>query len=80
MGAAKAIDKEINNYLGHLNNHQKEVVLNVVKTLANEEDEWWDKVEDAATTSIKKGLKEAKEGKTAPHESVMKKYAGWLSK
>ena len=80
MGAAKALDKEINDYLGHLNHHQKEVVLSVVKTLANEEDEWWDKVEEAAAPSIKKGQREAKEGKTTPHELVMKKYAGWLSK
>lgn len=42
MGAAKPLDKEITYYLGHLSTLQKEVVLNVVKTFAGEEEAWWD--------------------------------------
>ena len=42
MGAAKPLDKEITYYLGHLSAQQKEVVLNVVKTFAGEEEAWWD--------------------------------------
>ena len=80
MGAAKVLDIEINHYLEHLNNHQKEVVLSVVKTFANEEDEWWDSVEDAAQQSIKRGLKQAKEGNVIPHAAIMKKYQKWASK
>lgn len=37
MGAARAIDKEINQYLGHLSTKQKQAVLTVVKTFAEEE-------------------------------------------
>ncbi|MEK7224919.1 MAG: hypothetical protein AAB221_04465 [Bacteroidota bacterium] len=37
MGIARAIDKEINQYLGHLNTKQKQAVLTVVKTFAEEE-------------------------------------------
>ncbi len=77
MSAAKVLDKEINHYLGHLNMHQKEVVLSVIKTFANEENDWWDDVEEGAQESIARGLKEAKEGKVIPHEEVMKKYAQW---
>ncbi len=80
MGAAKSIDKEINNYLEHLSTHQKEVVLSVVKTFAGEEDDWWEKVETAAQESIERGLKEEKEGNTTPHDVVMKKYEQRLSK
>ena len=74
MGAAKVLDKEINHYLEHLNTHQKEVVLSVVKTFAKEEKDWWDTVEDAAQESIKRGLKQAKEGHVIPHHEVMKKH------
>ena len=44
MGAVKAIDKQINNYLGQLN-EQKKAVLTVVKTFADEKaayDYWED--------------------------------------
>ena len=80
MGAAKSLDKEINSYLEHLNTHQKEVVLSVVKTFAGEEDDWWANVEHAAQGSIQRGLKQEKEGKTTPNSVVMKKYDQWLSK
>ena len=36
MSAVKAIDKQINNYLGQLNEKQKKAVLTVVKTFADE--------------------------------------------
>ena len=45
MGAVKAIDKQINNYLGQLNEKQKKAVLTVVKTFADEKvayDYWED--------------------------------------
>jgi predicted transcriptional regulator len=80
MGAAKAIDKEINQYLSHLNSNQKEVVLNVVKTFAREEDDWWEEVEESAKESIARGIKDEKEGRVKPHSEVMKKYSQWLSK
>ncbi len=80
MGTAKVLNKEINHYLDHLNTHQKEVVLSVVKTFAQEENEWWDNMEESAKESIERGLQQAKEGKVIPHEEVMKKYKKWLSK
>lgn len=78
MGAAKALDKEIDLYWGKLNTHQKEVILNLVKTLAHDEDEWWGNVEEAASASIKKALKQAEEGKVISHEDVMKKHKKWF--
>ncbi len=80
MGAAKVLVKEINHYLEQLNNHQKKVVLSVVKTFAHEENDWWDRMEDAAQESIQRGLNQLKEGKGIPHEEVMRKYEKWLSK
>lgn len=45
MSVAKTLEKEINYYLLRLNSRQKETVLNVVKTFAedSEEDIWNDK-------------------------------------
>ena len=80
METAKVLNKEINHYLEHLNTHQKEVVLSVVKTFAQEENYWWNGVEDAAKESIARGLQQAKEGKVIPHDEVMKKYKKWQSK
>jgi putative addiction module component (TIGR02574 family) len=39
MGVARTIDKQINQYLGKLNTKQKQAVLTVVKTFAEEENE-----------------------------------------
>ena len=80
METTKVLNKEINHYLASLNTHQKEVVLSVVKTFAQEENDWWDQVEDAAKDSIQKGLQQAKEGKVIPHDEVMKKYKKWQLK
>ena len=74
------LNKEINHYLEHLNTHQKEVVLSVVKTFAQEENNWWETVEESAKESIERGFKQMKEGKFIPHDEVMKKYKKWLSK
>jgi hypothetical protein len=38
MGAAKKLDKEINQYLALLSDRQKEAVLTVIKTFAQEEE------------------------------------------
>lgn len=44
MRVAKSLDKRISGYLSHLNIKQKEAVLTVVKTFAEEEtDAWKDK-------------------------------------
>ena len=80
MDTASILNEEINQYLDHLNTHQKEVVLSVVKAFVHEETEWWDKVEGDAKESIARGMKQAKEGNVIPHEEVMKKYNKWLFK
>jgi len=42
MGTLKTLDKEINHYLPRLSSRQKETVLNVIKTFAEEgEDDLW---------------------------------------
>jgi predicted transcriptional regulator len=50
------------------------VILSVIKTFADKEDDWWNNVELAVQASIKRGQKEEKEGKLIPNDEVMKKY------
>ena len=80
MGVVKALDQQITDRLSQLNTKQKEVVLSVVKSFAQEEEDWWSDVENAAQKSIAKGMKEANEGKITAHKDVMKKYKKWLPK
>lgn len=80
MSAAKALDQQITERLSNLNVSQKKVVLSVVKEFNQEEENWWNEVESAAQESLKRGLKQADQGKVTPHKEVMKRYKKWLSK
>jgi predicted transcriptional regulator len=80
MGATKALDQQITDRLANLNASQKKVILSVVKGFAQEEENWWNEVEDAAQESIAKALKETDQGKVTPHKEVMKRYKKWPSK
>jgi len=76
--AAIIIDKEITKYLHLLNNKQKKTVLNVVKTFAEEQKDWWDELSDEQRKHIAEAEAELDAGKGMPHEQVMKKYKKWL--
>jgi predicted transcriptional regulator len=80
MGATKALDQQITDRLANLNASQKKVVLSVVKGFTQEEENWWNEVEDAAQESIERGLKQADQGKATLHKEVMKRYKKWTSK
>jgi predicted transcriptional regulator len=41
---------------------------------------WWDNISDGERDAIETGLKQMEEGKTTPHEEVMKKYSKWFGK
>lgn len=80
MGAVKLVDKEITQYLTHLNTRQKQAVLGVVKTFAAERQDWWDEMSEEQKQSIDKSLAEMKAGKLTSHNEVMKKYKKWMKK
>ena len=71
---ATTIEQKINEQLLYLNDNQKKAVLQLVKEFAKIEKEWMNNAEQEAQQSIKRGIKDAKEGKTTSHESVMKRY------
>lgn len=57
--------------------------LEAIKTLLqslNLEHDFWEELPDYQKQSIERGLQQASNGETIPHEEVMKKYEKWLTK
>ena len=80
MNTAISIDQEINKYLSQLNTKQKKTVLTVVKTFAEEQNDWWNEISFEQQQAIDIALAEMHDGKLTPHDTVMKKYKKWLKK
>ena len=78
MNAATSLDKELAQYLTHLNIKQKKTVLTVVKTFAEEQNDWWDEMGQEQQHAIDKALAEMKDGKLTPQDEIMKAYRKWL--
>jgi predicted transcriptional regulator len=74
----KTIEKELLSHLLQLEQPQQEKVLQFIKQLLEEEDDFADRISDEQGASIEKGLQQVKEGKTVPHEEVRKRYQKWL--
>ena len=76
--ATPAIEKEIAKYVHQLSPHQKETVLNVVKTFADDRKDWWDDLNEEQLSAIKEAEDELDAGKGIPHKQVLKKLNKWL--
>jgi len=76
--SAATIEKEIAQYVHMLNPRQMKTVLNVVKTFAQEKDDWWDQLSQEQVAAIERAEKELDEGKGIAHAEVLKKYSKWL--
>lgn len=71
---------------------KKEVIKNIGKAdervlkmvnamlIADQEEDWYDELPDDVKLSIENGLDDIENGRTIPHEVVMKKYKKWLTK
>lgn len=76
---SKTIEKELLSHLLQLEQPQQEKVLQYIKQLLTEEgDDFADRLSPGQIASIKTGLQQVKEGKTVPHEDVIKRYQKWL--
>ncbi|MEX2566019.1 MAG: hypothetical protein WD431_08760, partial [Cyclobacteriaceae bacterium] len=74
----KTIEKELLSHLLQLEQPQQEKVLQYIKQLlAEEEEDFADRLSDEQIASIERGLQQVKEGKTVPHEEVRKRYQKW---
>ena len=74
MSTAQALDNEITQSLFHLNIKQKKTILTVVKTLIDDQKDWWDEISEEQQNAIDLALAEVKAGKVTSHSEVMKKY------
>jgi predicted transcriptional regulator len=74
----KTIEKELLSHLLQLEQPQQEKVLQFIKQLLAEEEDYADRLSDEQIASIERGLQQVKEGKTVSHEEVRKRYQKWL--
>lgn len=74
MNSATTLDNEIVQFLPQLNTKQKRTVLTVVKTLVEQQNDWWDELSMEQQKAINASLNEMKQGKTTPHQKIMQQY------
>lgn len=75
----KFIEKELLSYLLQLEQSQQEKVLQFIKQLlAEEQEDFADRLSAEQIASVERGLQQIKEGETVPHEEVRKRYQKWL--
>ena len=49
-----------------------------IKESQADQGDWWDEISEAEKASIKRGLKDAEEGRSHAHSKVRKLYEKWL--
>ena len=74
----KELKKEVKKYIDHADDRMLKAVRAMLQS--DQEENWWNVISDEEKEAIEAGLKEMEEGKTIPHEDVMKKYSKWLTK
>jgi predicted transcriptional regulator len=74
----KELKKEVKKYIDHADERMLKAVYAMLE--ADQDEDWWSKISEGEREAIQIGIKQMKEGKTTPHEEVMKKYSKWLTK
>jgi post-segregation antitoxin (ccd killing protein) len=74
MNTANSLDTAITKCLPQLSIKQKRTVLTVVKTLAEQQKDWWLDISQEQQAAIDKSLLEMKEGKLTAHHKIISKY------
>jgi len=72
------LKKEVKKYIDHADERMVKAIHAMLE--ADQEEDWWSEISEGEKESIKIGLRQIKEGKTIPHEEVMKKHAKWLTR
>jgi predicted transcriptional regulator len=72
------LKEAVKKYIDHADVRMVKAVYAMLET--DQQEDWWDAISDGERSAIEAGLKQMKEGKTTPHEVVMKKHSKWLSK
>ena len=57
-----------------LNTTDKDLINHIKAVFSTQTENWFNELPEEIKLSVKKGLKESAEGKTIPHEQVMKRF------
>jgi predicted transcriptional regulator len=63
-----------------LDTNDKDLINHIKAIFSTREENWFEELPEEVQASVKRGLKQAKEGDTIPHAEVMKRYKKWLKK
>jgi predicted transcriptional regulator len=63
-----------------LNTNDKELINHLLAIFSTHKEYKFEELPPKIQASVKRGLKQSKEGNTIPHAEVMKKYKKWLKK
>ena len=78
MTSTELLRKQVQKYVSVADEKSLRIVKAVLEI--EQEEDWWDTLPDNVKKSVETAIKESDEGKTIPHEQVMKMYKQWLKK
>jgi len=78
MSDTEMLRSEVKNYIDKADVHVLKMMRAMIK--ADNEDDWWDELEEEEKKSIERGLGDLKKGKTMLNDEVIKKHSEWFSK
>ena len=70
----EAIKLELIEWLTKLEDNEIIDYLKIVKDSRNDSHDWWHDLTEKQKAGIQKGLRDIDEGRTVPHDEVVKKY------
>ena len=70
----EAIKLELIEWLTKLEDNEIIDYLKIVKDSRNDSHDWWYDLTEKQKAGIQKGLRDIDEGRTVPHDEVVKKY------
>ena len=74
----EALRKQVQKYVAVADEKSLRMVQAILEIEQGED--WWDSMPDNVRKSVEAAIKESDEGKTVPHDEVMKMYKQWLKK
>ena len=70
--------KQVKKFIEKASEKELEIVYHIFE--ANNNNDWWDEIDDEQKKAIDKGIAQLDNGEGIPHKEVMKKYSKWLKK
>lgn len=78
MSEIQLLRKQVKKFVDAASEKELELAYHLFN--ASSKADWWDQISAEQKKAIDKGLKQLDKGEGIAHETVMKKYAKWLTK